>query len=87
MLVVKRIEWIILKAFIFKLNLFVLSELTKITVKEPNDFFFFLGHKQQPQHSNVMFSCEIYESVLLKPQIWTYCVHGDAVCRGYRDDV
>lgn len=53
----------------FELNLFVFSELTKITVKEPNDFFFFLGHKQQPQHSNVMFYCEIYGSVLLKPHI------------------
>lgn len=28
---------------IVKLNLFVFSELTKITVKEPNDFFFSCG--------------------------------------------
>lgn len=28
------------KSIIIKLTLFVVSELTKITVKEPNDFFF-----------------------------------------------
>lgn len=45
---------------IVKLNLFVFSELTKITVKEPNDFFF-------PGAQTT--TCEIYESLLLKPHI------------------
>lgn len=47
---------------------------------------YFLGYKQA-QHSNVMFPCDLCESVLLQPQMWTCCVRGDAVRGGHREDV
>lgn len=39
----------------FELNLFVFSELTKITVKEPNDLFFFSG----AQTTTPTFKCDV----------------------------